>query len=93
MATVWAEAPGYCALIRTEGGAICGYCAIGSVRIDRTPIPMMRIEITQAKTGRSMKNRAMISVPVPAGYSDAASAVVLLVLRSSGATVAPGAVF
>ncbi len=40
----------------TEGGAMRGYCEIGSVRIARIPIPMMMIEITQAKTGRSMKN-------------------------------------
>lgn len=57
--TVSAEAPGYCALILTEGGAICGYCATGNVKIESNPTPMMRIEITQAKTGRSMKNRAI----------------------------------
>ena len=45
--------------MRTEGGAISGYCATGSVQIESSPMPMMRIEITQAKTGLSMKKRAM----------------------------------
>src|SRR5690606_26132298 len=43
----------------TEGGAIWGYCATGRLMIDSSPSPMIRIEITQAKTGRSIKKRAM----------------------------------
>ncbi len=41
----------------TDGGAMRGYCEIGSAKMARTPIPMMMIEMTQAKTGRSMKKR------------------------------------
>ena len=37
------------------------------------PIPMIRIEITQAKTGRSMKKRA-IGISRPAVYWAGASA-------------------
>ncbi len=29
--TVWAEAPGYCVVTTTVGGATCGYSATGSV--------------------------------------------------------------
>ncbi len=57
--TVCAEAPGKLAETVTAGGAIVGYCAIGSVRTDRNPATMMTMAMTQAKMGRSMKKRAM----------------------------------
>ena len=41
----------------TTGGAISGYCAIGSVRIAARPASTRKIEITAAKIGRSMKKR------------------------------------
>ena len=41
----------------TAGGAMFGYCAIGSAVIDSAPATMMTMAITQAKTGRSMKKR------------------------------------
>src|SRR5579863_6894364 len=41
----------------TVGGAIGGYCAIGSVESATAPASVTRIEMTAAKTGRSMKNR------------------------------------
>jgi hypothetical protein len=53
--SVWADAPGYVALIAMVGGAIAGYCETGSARIDSTPASMMVIAITHAKIGRSMK--------------------------------------
>src|SRR3954468_609735 len=53
--TVGAEAPGYVALTRIEGGAIEGYCSIGRLRMLRPPANMITIAITQAKTGLSMK--------------------------------------
>ena len=43
--------------METEGGAIDGYWAIGRVRIDRAPASMTTMAMTQAKIGRSMKNR------------------------------------
>src|SRR6476660_389078 len=55
--TVSADAPGKVAPILTAGGAMLGYCSIGSVVIDKAPAIMMTIAITHAKTGRSMKNR------------------------------------
>src|SRR4051794_4459239 len=55
LCTVSAEAPGYVTLIEINGGAIAGYCAIGSERMERPPANMMTIAITQAKIGRSMK--------------------------------------
>src|SRR5437868_6293712 len=54
--TVSADAPGKLAPIFTEGGAMFGYCSIGSVEIERPPASMITIAITHAKTGRSMKN-------------------------------------
>ena len=41
----------------TTGGAISGYCAIGSARIAARPASTMKIESTAAKIGRSMKKR------------------------------------
>ena len=40
----------------TAGGAIVGYCAIGSCIIARPPAIIMMIASTQAKTGRWIKN-------------------------------------
>ena len=42
-------------MIRTDGGAIVGYCSIGSPMMHRPPASMITIAITQAKIGRSMK--------------------------------------
>jgi hypothetical protein len=41
-----------------EGGAMVGYCATGRVRTAKAPASIRTIAITQAKTGRSMKNCA-----------------------------------
>jgi hypothetical protein len=37
-----------------------GYCSIGRPRIARAPPSMMEMAMTQAKTGRSMKNFEII---------------------------------
>jgi hypothetical protein len=42
------------------GGVISGYCEIGSEKTAIPPASVMRIEITLAKIGRSMKNREII---------------------------------
>src|ERR1043165_2704483 len=61
---VCADAPGYTACTVTTGGAISGYCAIGSERIAARPASTRNSEITTAKIGRSMKKRDSIgSVP------------------------------
>src|SRR3954469_24421762 len=52
---VCADAPGYVAVTRIEGGAIEGYCSMGRPRMLRPPASMITIAITQAKTGLSMK--------------------------------------
>jgi hypothetical protein len=44
------------AVISTVGGAICGYCAIGSTCEATSPAMTMMIEMTDAKIGRLMKN-------------------------------------
>ena len=44
----------------TTGGAISGYCAIGSTRIAARPAITMKIESTAAKIGRSMKKREIM---------------------------------
>src|SRR5271167_2213078 len=75
------------------GGAMAGYCAMGSVVIANAPISMMTMASTQAKTGRSMKKLTMAG-----GYFAEPSAVVgcgCAVLSSCGryswgTTLAPG---
>src|SRR6266850_3632088 len=59
-----AEAPGYTARTVTTGGAISGYCAIGSVRIDARPASTRNIERTAAKIGRSIKKRENMQMPL-----------------------------
>ncbi len=54
--TVWADAPGYMALIEICGGAMGGYWETGRVSMASSPASMMIMAITQAKIGRSMKN-------------------------------------
>ena len=60
--SVSADAPGYTACTVTTGGAISGYCAIGSVRIAARPASTRNMEITAAKIGRSMKKRENMEV-------------------------------
>src|SRR5206468_2894012 len=57
--TLCAEAPGKVAPMFTDGGAMLGYCSMGSVVIDKAPAIMVTIAITHANTGRSIKNREM----------------------------------
>ena len=61
--TVFADAPGYVALICTAGGAMVGYCAIGNVKTDAIPASIRMMAITHAKIGRSIKNFAMRRAP------------------------------
>ena len=44
-----------------EGGAMSGYCAIGSVMIAPMPPIMMTIASTQAKIGRPTKKREIMA--------------------------------
>ena len=55
--TVWALAPGYIAVTRTVGGVTSGYWATGRVKAATPPASTKTIERTEAKIGRSMKNR------------------------------------
>jgi len=43
-----------------EGGAMAGYCAMGSERIASAPATMRMMAITQAKIVRLMKNLDMM---------------------------------
>jgi hypothetical protein len=43
-------------VIRTVGGAIWGYCAIGNTCAATRPAMTMMIDSTDAKIGRLMKN-------------------------------------
>src|SRR5437762_6332287 len=54
----------------TTGGAISGYCAIGSERIDARPASTMNVEMTAANRGRSIKKRE--NMVCPCAYLDAA---------------------
>src|SRR5664280_1647606 len=67
--TVWADAPGYKALIVICGGAIGGYWETGSVLIDRRPASMIMMAITQAKIGRLIKKRGIEGSPLFLGCS------------------------
>src|ERR1700692_1667688 len=58
-ATTSALAPGYCPVTLMVGGAISGYCAIGSRENDTPPRITNTIETTAAKIGRSMKKCEM----------------------------------
>src|ERR1700729_446925 len=58
-ATTSALAPGYCPDTLMIGGAISGYCAIGSRENDTPPRITKTIETTAAKIGRSMKKCEM----------------------------------
>src|ERR1700720_2844526 len=53
--TTFAFAPGYLVVTWMVGGAISGYCAMGSVESAITPTSVMTMLITPAKIGRSMK--------------------------------------
>src|SRR3954447_12187782 len=59
LATTSALAPGYCPLTRTTGGAISGYCAIGSRVTATAPTMTNTADRTAAKIGRSMKKCEM----------------------------------
>ena len=54
-ATTSALAPGYWPVTVMVGGAISGYCAIGSRKNATPPRITNTIETTEAKIGRSMK--------------------------------------
>ena len=57
--TVLAEAPGYIALMAIVGGAMLGYWATGNWKMDNSPASIRMMAMTQAKIGRSIKNRDM----------------------------------
>src|SRR5262245_24493020 len=59
LATISAEAPGYCAVTEIDGGAMSGYCATGRAKYATPPTSVMMMEITAAKIGRSMKKCEM----------------------------------
>src|SRR5690554_263366 len=60
--TVAAFAPGKVARTWTVGGAISGYCVVGSVAIPNTPKIKMMMETTLERTGRSINFLIMDSV-------------------------------
>src|SRR5579875_260522 len=51
-----ALAPGYRAVTTMVGGTTLGYCDTGSAKIATAPISTIRIAMTFARTGRSIKN-------------------------------------
>src|SRR4030065_312453 len=54
--TVWADAPGYMALMVICGGAMGGYWETGRILIASRPASMTMMAITTAKIGRFIKN-------------------------------------
>ena len=71
--TVWAEAPGYMALMVICGGAMGGYWETGRVLMAKRPPSITMMAMTQAKIGRFMKKRDNIkdslvgTPPLPKG--------------------------
>src|SRR5690349_5739695 len=61
VASTEASAPGYAALMVSEGGVIVGYCSIGSDRSAMKPAKTIASAITHEKTGRSMKKRELMA--------------------------------
>src|SRR5579863_4944731 len=59
--SVLALAPGYVVVTWIVGGVMFGYCATGSVNSATPPITSVRIAMTLARTGRSMKNFEIIA--------------------------------
>src|ERR1700719_1255977 len=75
------------------GGAMLGYCAMGSVVMASAPISMMTMASTQAKTGRSMKKLTMAGGYFAAAWAVAAGGCAVFSSGgrySSGTTLAPG---
>src|SRR6478752_7377443 len=78
--SVCADAPGYTACTVTTGGALSGYCATGRARIAARPASTMKVAMTTAKIGRSMKKRDSMGVfpgdyglggvPAPVAFGD-----------------------
>src|SRR5579864_9419981 len=91
--TVFADAPGYTALICTAGGAMVGYCAIGRVNTDATPASIRMMAITHAKIGRSIKNFAMKQAPCyfAADAAEAACAICAPLAAGASCAAAPEA--
>src|SRR5512135_606078 len=63
-ATTLTSAPGYRAVTWTVGGVISGYSATGRRAAAMPPSRTMMTEMTHARTGRSMKNRASTAGPL-----------------------------
>src|SRR5690606_16777757 len=68
-----ALAPGYMAETETVGGAICGYCWMGSEKTAIVPAIEMMIEMTMASLVREMKRfeiivRSRIGAALPGGH-------------------------
>src|SRR5262245_46956441 len=95
--TVWAEAPGYMALMEICGGAIGGYWETGRVLTARRPASMIMMAITQAKIGRLMKKRGMerlLYFLATAGWVAAAAAGAAgLLSKVAALTTVPGRAF
>src|SRR5260221_3738619 len=83
--TVFADAPGYVALIWIDGGAMVGYCATGSWKIDAMPASIRMIAITHAKIGRSIKNLAMKRGSLVYCTADAAAGALALLAAGAAA--------
>src|SRR6267154_3518821 len=98
---VRAAAPGYTALMVTAGGAMIGYCEIGSRVIEMMPVMLMISAMTQATIGRSMKKRDSDMGRAPQGAADVAAgdaaggavAAVGAAPASLGSTGIPGCTF
>src|ERR1700733_2123519 len=65
------------------GGAMLGYCAMGSVVMASPPISMMTMASTQAKTGRSMKKLTMAGGLLCGGLSGRGLRLRRLLIRRS----------
>src|SRR5881296_2520987 len=74
-----------------EGGATFGYWATGNCVIARPPSTMMRMETTHAKTGRLIKNCAMMLPQLD--FDSMANPAAGDAVNGTGLTTEPGGAF
>lgn len=69
LTSVCAFAPGKVAVIKIVGGVIWGYCAIGNCKTAANPASTIKIDSTDAKIGRVMKNLVIRELIVSHGMT------------------------
>lgn len=77
-------------MIVTVGGAICGYCAIGSLNAAANPDSTMMMDKTEAKIGRVIKKRVKFFMVDYLALEGEFEGIAGAVPKGCGFTGAPG---